>query len=160
MEELDFWSLAEWVWTWKEVSEKDRQKVQEDGKKAQQAAQAVKKNQKHNHDIALFLSKVLKRYYNNDDIVSVLFAMIKNIDEYINHLYIIFSPFLNNKTIKNISDYIDYLKENNISKEYINLIILVMEEEKIWWNKFWKSLKSGNSEISYSDFIKEIKDNF
>ncbi len=160
MEELDLWAISEWVWTGKEVSEKDKQKVQEDGKKAKQAAQAVKKNQSHNHDVALFLSKILKRYYNNDKIISVLFAMIKDIDAYINELYTIFFPFINWKKIENISDYIEYLKENNVDKDYINLIILIIEEERIGWEKLWKSLKSNNANVSYSEFIKSIKDSY
>ena len=160
MEELDLWAISEWVWTGKEVSEKDKQKVQEDSKKAKQAAQAVKKNQSHNHDVALFLSKILKRYYNNDKIISVLFAMIKDIDAYINELYTIFFPFINWKKIENISDYIEYLKENNVDKDYINLIILIIEEERIGWEKLWKSLKSNNANVSYSEFIKSIKDSY
>ena len=160
MEQLDLWTISEWVWNGKEVSEKDKQKVQEDSKKAKQAAQAVKKNQSHNHDIALFLSKILKRYYNNDKIISILFAMIKDIDTYIDKLYKIFFPFITWKKIENISDYIEYLKENAIEKDYIDLIILVVEEEKIWWEKLWKSLKSNNANVSYSEFIQSIKDSY
>ena len=156
-EELNLWALDEWWASWKEVSEEEKKKVAEDGKRAQQAHKQVKDMQIKNTEFALFLSRVLKRYYNNEIIVNLLYELLHNLEKNEEIIKIIFAPFVLESGFSKISDYVDYLKENkNTWNE--ELIFEVIEHEKLWWETLWHNLKNWKTEISYKDFKKQILD--
>lgn len=157
VEELNLWVMDEQN-NWKEVSEKDKQKVQEDSKKAKQVKKQIKDTQIKWKEIALFLSKVLWRYYDNWFIINIIHNFLTNIEKEYNHLVIIFSPFLdNNNKFKKTNDYIRYIKDNikSLNSNHIELIVAIVEFEKLWWKEFWNILKK--KEYDYNEFTKELK---
>ena len=156
-EELNFWALNEWWWTWAEVSEEAKKKVAEDGKKAQQTHKQVKQMQVKNAKFALFLSQILQRYYNNEIIINLLYELLHNIEENEKIIEVIFSPFVLWEWFASISDYVDYLKLQK-NKGNHNLIWEIIEFEKLGWKSLWSNLKKGRTEISYQDFKKEVLD--
>jgi len=148
-----------------EVSEKDKQNVSEDSKKAQKVQKQIKKSQIKWKEMALFLAKILWRYYDNWSIINIVHSFLENIDKEYNNLVIIFSPFLEDKReINKINDYINYVKNNikKIDDNHIDLIVSLIEVEKLSWEQLkgeqlWNSLKKDNSGISYEKFINELK---
>ena len=79
-EDFNLWEIAEAGSSNQEkVSEEDKRRVAEDRKKAQTAHKQTKKQQKKDGDLAIFLSKVLWRYYHNSDIVNHIHWLLHNI---------------------------------------------------------------------------------
>lgn len=160
VEDINLWDVAEQWWT-KEVSEKEQKKVKEDWKKAKQAHKKIKAQQQEWKKLALFLSKVLGKYYNNSNIINCIHSMLENISIEEKNLYIIFSPFIEHNIVFNkVSEYIKYLKSKlgKVSEEKWKLIFFILEEEKLWWDIFWDNLKSWKSKITYKQFKNEILD--
>jgi len=160
-EELNLWTLDEKGNSWKEVSEKESKKVAEDSKKAKQVRKKIKDSQMKWNEIALFLAKVIWRYYNNWIIIKIMHSFLKNLEKEYKKLVIIFSPFLEQKhNFFKINDYLVYIKDNikELDENHIDLIIEIIEFEKLWWELFWESLRKKNSDINYKQFIEEIKE--
>lgn len=160
-EELNLWALDEQN-NWQEVSEKDKQKVSEDSKKAKQVRKKIKDSQVKWKEIALFLSKILWRYYDNWVIVNIIYTFLKYIEDEYENLLKIFTPFLTSDdsfSYTKINKYIEYIKKNMdiLTDEHINLIVSLIECEKLWWDSFWSTLKKKDSDINYENFIKELK---
>lgn len=159
VEELSLWTLDEKS-EWKESSEEEKQKIKEDSKKSTQVRKKIKDSQIKWKEIANFLARILWRYYNNWNIINIIHNFLKHIQQEQKNLIVIFSPFLDkdNKFTK-INDYILYIKENikKINENHIELIISIIEFEKLWWEMFWKTLKKEDSDIGYEKFIRELK---
>jgi len=163
-EELNLASLDEQSSS-QEVSEKDKQKVTENSKKAKQIRKKIKDSQLRWKEIALFLAKILWRYYDNWFIINTVHSFLENIDKEYNNLVIIFTPFLEDKRqIEKINDYINYTKNNikKIDDNHIDLIVSLIESEKLSWEQLkgeqlWGSLKKDDFGISYEKFINELK---
>lgn len=159
-EEFNLWEISEnWNSNQEKVSEEDKKRVAEDWKKAKAAHQQVKKQQKKNNDLAIFLAKVLWRYYNNSAIINHIHWMLNNIKKTEKLLYNIFSPFVLDQDVpEKISSYVASIKSNSkkIEAEEVELIWNIIEAEKLGWDVFWKNLKSWKTEVSYKDFKKQI----
>ena len=155
-ENLDFGSLAEWI-SWWEVTEEEKQKVTEDWKAAAQAHKQVKQSQIKNADFALLLSKILKRYYSNQEIIGFLYSLLHDLEKNEEYIKIIFLPFLENNGFSSIWDFVDYLKKN-LTEIDPKAIFEIIEFEKIWWDRLWINVKSWKTEITYKDFKKQILD--
>jgi len=143
-----------------EVSEKDKQKVTEDAKKTKQVRKKIKDSQLKWKEIASFLAKILWKYYNNWFIINIVHSFLENIYKEYKSLVIIFSPFLEQTTkFTKIHDYISYVKDNikTLNENHIELIVSIIEFEKLWWEIFWTTLKKEDSDINYEKFIKELK---
>ncbi len=160
IEDFNLWEISEnWNSNQEKVSEEDKKQVAEDWKKAKAVHQQVKKQQKKNNDLAVFLSKILWRYYNNPKIINHIHWMLNNIKKTEKLLYNIFSPFVLDQDVPDkISSYVALIKSNfkKIEDEEVELIWDIIEAEKLGWEVFWKNLKSDKSEISYEDFKKQI----
>ena len=158
-EEINLSSLDEKN-EWQEASEKDKQKVAEDSKKVKQVRKKIKDYQIKWNEIALFLAKILWRYYDNWFIINIVHSFLENLEKEYDNLVIIFLPFLEqeNKFAK-IHDYIVYIKDNikKLNENHIELIVAIIEFEKLWWEMFWITLKKEDSDINYEKFIKELK---
>ena len=159
-EDFNLWEISEnWNSNQEKVSEEDKKQVAEDGKRAKAAHQKVKKQQKKNNDLAVFLSKVLWRYYDNSQIINHIHWMLNKINKTEKLLYKIFSPFVLDQDVPGkISSYVALIKSNSkkLEDEEVELIWNIIEAEKLGWELFWKNLRSGKSEISYKDFKKQI----
>ncbi len=156
-EDLNLSSLDEQN-EWKEFSEEDKEQVKEDGKKAKQARKKIQNSQIKWKEIAIFLSKILWRYYDNWIIINIIHSFLINIEKEQKNLIFIFDPFIEeNHNFHKINDYIIYIKENikKLKKDHINLIINIIEFEKLWWELFWETLKKD--EVNYTNFIKELE---
>ena len=159
MEELRLDDLGENEWG-KEVSEEEKKKASEDSKWAAQARKQIQKQQAHNYKFAVFLSKVLERYYMDVKIIDYLYKLLPHLEENEQFIIDIFLPFVNSNKFVSISDYVDYLKKKKVDfKDFKkDLVFQVIEFEKLGGDELWKSLKKGYSTISYEDFKKEILD--
>jgi len=159
-EDFNLWEISEnWNPNQEKVSEEDKKQVAEDAKKAKVAHKQIKKQQKKNNDLAVFLSKVLWRYYNDSQIINYIHWMLNDINKTEKLLYNIFSPFVLDQDIPDkISSYVALIKSNSkkLEDEDVELIWNIIEVEKLGWKVFWKNLKSERSEISYKDFKKQI----
>ena len=159
-EDFNLWEIAEnWNSNQEKVSEEDKKRVAEDWKKATSAHKKVKNQQKKDAGLALFLSKILWRYYNNPEIINHIHWMLNNIKKTEKLLYNIFSPFVQDQDVPDkISSYVALIKSNSkkIEAEETELIWNIIEAEKLGGEVFWKNLKSNKSEISYKDFKKQI----
>jgi len=159
-EDFNLWEISEnWNSNKEKISEEDKKQVAEDGKRAKAAHQQVRKQQKKNNDLAVFLSKVLWRYYNNSHIINHIHWMLNDINKTEKLLYNIFSPFVLDQDVpEKISSYVALIKSNSkkLGDEEVGLIWNIIEAEKLGWEIFWKNLKSGRSEISYRDFKRQI----
>lgn len=159
VEELNLWWLDE-SWESKEVSEKEQQKASEDSKWAGQARKQIQDSKQKTMKIALFLSKILGKYYNNAEIINIMHNFLEDIETQEHNLYFIFAPFLwlGEDKFEKINDYVVYLQKNieKIEKTHINLVLLLIEIEKLGWEEFWKNLKNTKN---YTSFLQEIEKN-
>lgn len=158
VEDLDMQSLWENAEAW-EASEEQKKKVSEDGKKAQKVRKQMIDNQVKSKEFAFLLSKILWRYYDDPFIINYIHNFLLDIEKYQKMLYYIFIPFLEwEKKFEKVNDYVEYIKKNiksNLKMENLELIIYIIELEKIWWDTFWLNLK--NKESKYKIFLEEIK---
>lgn len=157
-ENIDIWALSEWEWQKQEVSEQAQEQAKKQSSWAFRAHQEVIKNQKHNYTFALFLSKVLSRYFSSEKIIWELFELVKNFEKNKNDIVYIFSPFVNWKSFSSLSDFLSYINEKNLT-QYKNLLWYIAEFEKLWWDDFWYTLKNGKSKVSYDDIKNEFLNN-
>lgn len=150
-------------WNSKEVSEEEKKKAEEDSRWAARAKKQARDSQKKSRDIAIFLSKVLWRYYNNWAIINIIHWLLESIESEEWNLYIIFSPFLNLESydFTKTNEYVSYLKSKmkKINNTHIELVLLIIESEKLWWKDFWKNLKDSKNLEKYNDFLREVKNN-
>jgi len=156
-ENLDLWALQEWVWQGAEVSEEEKQKVAEQWAAARQAHWQVVASQVKNQKFALFLSKVLKRYFSNEKILELLFFLLHDLEKNETDIKNIFTPFVEWNWFQKVWDYVEYVKNNNL-KQHKYLILEIIEFEKLGWDILWDSLKTWKSKVSYEDFKKQILD--
>ncbi len=149
MEELNNLDSFAGIGSSAEVSEEEKQRVQEDAKKAAAAKQQVKANQKDNAKKAKFLEKILEKFYYNDSVLANVFSYI--VDWKYEKLYAIFNPVLENKYSK-VSEYVDYLlKTGFIDKDDIKLILEVVKSKKIW-------NISNLSQDMFNELIKSVEE--
>ena len=156
-EELNLWALSEQWESGGEVSEEEKKKVQEDSKKAKQVKKQIQTQQIKAKKLADFLSKVLRRYFENEELIVLLYNYLHELDKREQDLYTIFWPFINWENFQKVSDFVDYLKEKEIPSEYTNLLLKLIEAEKLWGEQLWSNLKDEDSEISYEDFMKQLE---
>ncbi len=169
MGDFDMWGwLGEWLDIWwapredvNKVSEEDRKRVQEDGQKAKQASQQIKKDKKTNNDIANFLWYLLKNL-SNDKIVSWIynvFFKVKNPKTDITYLRKnpnnvvivgIFAPF-----------YKQEIKNFNLITFFENIYDFWNEPTLDWYVKYLKKLSwqyHDNVPIDKEEFLNFLID--
>jgi hypothetical protein len=142
--------MGGWLWEWldvgwapredvNKVTEEDRKRVQEDGQKAKQAAQQIKKDKKINNDLADFLWQLLKNI-NNEKIIS--------------WIYNVFFKVKNPKTD------ITYLRKNPNTVVIVGIFAPFYTEEIKQFNLtgFFENIYDTWGELKLETYVKYLKD--
>jgi len=153
MENLDIWALQEWVWTWTEVSEEEKKRVQEDIQSAQQTQQQIKKQQKENKEKMKFISKVLEKFFDNEKIISYLWDQLKDLDKNYFKLRKIFY-FVDWEIPDSVSEYLEKLWWISLDKDDQNVVLSVVKSKKIASKEYWSNL----NEEHFNALIETVKE--
>ena len=155
MENFELDNLGEWF-VWQEATEEEKQKVQEDGKKAAQIRKQIKNNQKKQYKYANFLSLIFSNFFDDKHVLNYLSEILPSINKKIKSLEIIFNFLLQDCTL---SEYISKLKDSNLdlTDKDKDLIIYLISKEQIGKKEFWSNLWEKKQQL-ISEVKKELSE--
>ena len=124
---------------WEEITEEEKQKVQEDWQKAKQIKKQIKSNQQTQQKYAKFLSLVFLHFFDDEYVLNYLVGILPELSTEIKTLEVIFDFVMQDYTL---SDYIHKLKQSrlNLTKQELDLIVYLISKEKIGKKEFWEKL--------------------
>ena len=150
MENFELDHLGEGL-VWQEATEEEKQKVQEDWKKAAKVRKQIKNNQKKQYKYANFLSLIFSNFFDDKQVLNYLSEILPSLNKKIKGLEIIFNFLLQDCTL---SEYLSRLKDANIdlTDKDKDLIIYLISKEKIGKKEFWSNLWDKKQQL-----IAEVK---
>jgi len=150
MENFELDHLGEGL-VWQEATEEEKQKVQEDWKKAAKVRKQIKNNQKKQYKYANFLSLIFSNFFDDKQVLNYLSEILPSLNKKIKSLEIIFNFLLQDYTL---SEYLSRLKDANIdlTDKDKDLIIYLISKEKIGKKEFWSNLWDKKQQL-----IAEVK---